>query len=577
MTRCLLAWLVLSVVSLPALSLAQQDPLEEEALPEFDVAVVTDGTSLPGAQLVALLKEELAVLTAGEFVVRFKQDPAFSAGFDPGRVGPNVQAALDDPEVDLVLVLGVLTTRAMVSNDQELPKPVFCGFVLDADVFGLPYNESGHSTRKNFTYIVTTDRSKHDLAVFKEMIGFKTLHILIDSALYEGVAFFHKDDAARDAEQGFSVAYVPVADQAAAALAQLGDDVEAVYLTPATQMGASAWQELVDGINAKGIPSFALSGIVDVEKGVLAGLLPRVAQHLSRRIALNMQQVMLGTPPEELPVFLSVDENLVLNARTAQAIGYSPEISILRKAEVLHPEAFRTAGEALSLEHAMTIAAESNVDLAIKQAEVRQAREQRKLTRSVLLPQALGHAGYTQIDENRAQRSFSTLPETQSELGVSLRQILYDDDAVTSFRASGRVLESQRYDGESVRLDVMASAGLRYLEFLQRRALWSIQIDNLKLTQSNLDLARVRNKVGISGPEDVYRWESQEAEGKSGVLDARALADQARVALNQTLGVEANAVEFAGFEGVGQGHRSPGARAGATQKDLLYPYVFYAV
>ncbi|NIP98554.1 MAG: hypothetical protein GWO24_36150, partial [Akkermansiaceae bacterium] len=47
--------------------------------------------------------------------------------------------------------------------------------------------------------------------------------------------------------------------------------------------------------------------------------------------------------------------------------------------------------------------------------------------------------------------------------------------------------------------------------------------------------------MGTSGPEDVYRWESQEAEGRSGVLAARARADQSRVRLNQTLGVEANA------------------------------------
>jgi outer membrane protein TolC len=93
-------------------------------------------------------------------------------------------------------------------------------------------------------------------------------------------------------------------------------------------------------------------------------------------------------------------------------------------------------------------------------------------------------------------------------------------------------------DQEAVKLDVMETAALRYLRYLQARALVKTERDNLRLTLSNLELARVRREVGISGPEEVYRWESAQAEARARVLAARSEEEQQRVALNQSLGVD---------------------------------------
>ena len=62
-----------------------------------------------------------------------------------------------------------------------------------------------------------------------------------------------------------------------------------------------------------------------------------------------------------------------------------------------------------------------------------------------------------------------------------------------------------------------------------------IQKENLELTRSHLELARVRRQIGISGPAEVYRWESQIATTQRSVIDANAQRNAAEINVNRFL------------------------------------------
>jgi outer membrane protein TolC len=62
-----------------------------------------------------------------------------------------------------------------------------------------------------------------------------------------------------------------------------------------------------------------------------------------------------------------------------------------------------------------------------------------------------------------------------------------------------------------------------------------IQKDNLKLTRVNLERAHIRQSIGVTGPEEVYRWESEIANAKKAVLEAQAQHARAKYYLNQLL------------------------------------------
>ncbi len=62
-----------------------------------------------------------------------------------------------------------------------------------------------------------------------------------------------------------------------------------------------------------------------------------------------------------------------------------------------------------------------------------------------------------------------------------------------------------------MRLDIAQQTATAYLNVLRAKTFERVQKDNLQLTRSNLELARVRRQIGVSGPAEVYRWESQMA------------------------------------------------------------------
>ena len=62
-----------------------------------------------------------------------------------------------------------------------------------------------------------------------------------------------------------------------------------------------------------------------------------------------------------------------------------------------------------------------------------------------------------------------------------------------------------------------------------------IRRENLNLTQTNLELSRVRRSIGVARPNEVLRWEIQTATNKRDVIDAFGQRRQAEIALNRVI------------------------------------------
>lgn len=515
------------------------DPVSLSGARQVDIAIVMDGPSELLNKISEKTEKELTLLARDEFQVRFSRRPQFTGNWTIKGVQNALRSALEDPDSEIVYAVGVLATRIAADPALKLNKPVLGGMVLDADALGLPYDKAqGRSTKENFSFVVSPAQIERDFEAFKQMIPFREVDILIDEKIYTPYEpLFSEALTQKEEKFGFNGNIVLVEQEAQEALDRVRETTEAVYFTPAFQLSEGEKQKLIDGINQKKIPSFSLFGLRDVQRGVLAGLAGDNTLRISRRIALNLQQMMLGTPARDLPVYLKAETQLALNAETAVAIDFVPGFSILNRAEVLFPDAF-VKGEYLSLESAMILAAKNNVDLAVERARTEGARQQQFQALSTLLPQAQSNIEFTHIDKERAVKSFSF--EHRTTAGFQASQILFDDAVWTNFRASIRNYKGQVFEEESVLLDVIETAAKRYLDYLSAQSLLQVEIDNLKLTQSNLDLARVREQVGTAGPEEVYRWEAQEANQKASVNDAKRAFEQARVALNQSLGVDEN-------------------------------------
>ena len=89
--------------------------------------------------------------------------------------------------------------------------------------------------------------------------------------------------------------------------------------------------------------------------------------------------------------------------------------------------------------------------------------------------------------------------------------------------------DSRVAERRELQLDTAMDAGLGYLNVLRTKQSNGSQKENLKLTRSNLELARVREAIGSAARDEVFRWESEIANGRIDVLDAQAQRQQAVV------------------------------------------------
>ena len=83
-----------------------------------------------------------------------------------------------------------------------------------------------------------------------------------------------------------------------------------------------------------------------------------------RSIAINVQELLDGTPAEQLQTTFALGENLAINMATARAIGVYPGWGMLTEAELLNEEDAEIQRK-LNIRQAVDEALEANPDLAV--------------------------------------------------------------------------------------------------------------------------------------------------------------------------------------------------------------------
>lgn len=480
-----------------------------------------------------LFLKEILKLTQGEFHVRFPKNKSVHGNWSVPRVKKAADFLLADPGVDVILALGVLASHEL-SRRPSLSKPVVAPFVIDLKLQGLPYRH-GTSGVRNLNYLTFPHSFERAVKAFKEILSFTNLALFVDQTLFEAFPQLRKKIRRAAKANSINITPIPVGTSISPALAALPDGTEAVFVTPLLRIPLQEFDALVQGFMDRKLPSFSLFGREEVERGLLASISPETnTLRLARRVALNVHRILLGENAGNLSVTLPIGERLTINMATARAVEAWPTFRVLTEADLLHEEIERVQRR-LSLYAVMREATSVNLDLAVADRRVAAGLADVRNARSALLPQITIGSQATMIDADRAKGSFGVNPERSMRATGGLSQLLYSDTAWTNFTVQEKTQRSREAQRHELRLDIIQEAGVAYLNVLRAKTSLRIQKDNLKLTRSNLELARVRESVGLAARDEVFRWESEIANGRRAVLDAQAVLRQAGVALNRIL------------------------------------------
>src|SRR5262249_14072010 len=115
--------------------------------------------------------------------------------------------------------------------------------------------------------------------------------------------------------------------------------------------------------------------------------------------------------------------------------------------------------------------------------------------RANLLPHIDAAATGLMVRKETAEASFGSQPERELSGNITLQQSIYADKAWANYAVQGHIQESREEERQKEELDLSLQAATAYLDVLRAKTLARIQRSNLKLTNSNLELARQREVV----------------------------------------------------------------------------------
>ncbi|MCC6711978.1 MAG: TolC family protein [Candidatus Dadabacteria bacterium] len=499
-----------------------------------NIGVVFDGPSEKNRKTLAEYEKEINDLTAGEFTVSFPPGKIITADWTAEGVRAALGRLLSDPSVDIVIALGIISSTEL-SGWSSFPKPVIAPWVIDTNLLGLTPGEDGGSGIRNFYYISRTASFDRDLAAFKEAVGFERLAVIympMVMQLAPGIETVLRRSAAAN---GIEIELVPASGSAAATAAAIPAGAEAVFVTPLLDYSQAEMKRLYEDIAQRKLPSFSVAGKNGVDEGALMGLAPAFnPTREARRVALVVQSILLGQDPGNFPVVFDAGSSLSINMATARAVGFNPTWDILTEAVLVNDRAAE-AGRKLTLEQAASESVEVNLDLLAAGEFVAAGAQDVRLALAQLLPQSDIFVDNTYIDKDRAEASLGTQPQRDISVGGNLRQLIYSEKAWSNLTVQKRIQESREFTRDEIELDIIAATSIGYLNVLRTKTIENIQKENLKLSKSNLGIARIRRDIGVASPAEVYRWESRISSDRIEVVNAEAQRKNTEILVNRLL------------------------------------------
>ena len=523
----------LIAISFPATSPCQDAPADpsQPTLETKTLAIVSDGPSWYFDHFVEQMKTELLELAKGSYQVTFLD------GFNAGGSSAAVDGLLKDAMAtgaSVVYAAGITATeRARALPEADRTKPVVAGALQLTDARGQPISKSGTSTIPNYTFITSPQRVAADLELAKRITGQPLVHVIIDATVIDEMEDLDQGKTVLETKFGVRMAFVTAGATAASALNNVPSDAKAAYVTILPRMPEAERKKLYAGLARRSVPSVSMHGEEDVRLGAMAGLAPDNTDAVARRSALNIYELFLGGDTASLPVYLPVQDHLIINASTASATGWSPDYDTALEAEFINEPT--GSFEKITLEKAMAIAGKQNLDILVAREEEVIAIQETEIGRSALLPQVSVSAtdGRTRITDKADPLTPGS--SNQTRFGLEVRQLLFNDEVFSGLKALRQSEAARHYDTLSARYDAAEAAALAFLDLLTARSLAEIEKENLRLTQNNLQLSRLRIEIGAAEPSEVFRWEQDRARGKATLIQRESDARDAEIELSRTL------------------------------------------
>ncbi|MEM6603509.1 MAG: TolC family protein, partial [Pseudomonadota bacterium] len=480
-----------------------------------------------------VFKREFNALFEGEHKLNYIEYAA------PGDASPQdiqnlMSSAYAHNKVEYLLVLDVAANQ-VAGLRKSYPKPTLLPLVLNAALQGYPQKDGGSGV-KNLHYITQDINLGQKIRKLQNVAKFRSAVLIVDPKMAENLDVTTQRALLKQAQdQGVTLKVIPYLDDENTILQQFPPQTEVVLYSAFPSKSKQQIKSLMQAVNVeKSLPSFSLSGSEYVKYGALATYQPDTDfERLARRTALHLQDMLYGTPAAELPVYFQTKNRLLINMATSRQIKFAPSFDVISDAELINVD-----DEKSDIGYSLTAVArkaiDENLSIAVQKLQAELAGQRVDEVRGSLLPRFDAGLSY-----DRRKRTGNTrtgiFPEDTTDANVTLSQPLFNESLWAAFTIEKFNALSQEELLRETELDIIQSAVNAYLNVLREQTSLQQERYNLNITRENYWLAETRVDVGDSDKSDLYRWESELANAKQAVLEAKSRLEQHKQELNRIL------------------------------------------
>lgn len=198
--------------------------------------------------------------------------------------------------------------------------------------------------------------------------------------------------------------------------------------------------------------------------------------------------------------------------------------------------------EKISLREAVQMALQQNLGLLASKQQLAAGEAGVRQAKAGLFPSLVSSVRQTAIDQDRAEASFGIAPEFRTTASLKLSQVIFSEEIKATYEIQKLLQSALTSDQQGIVLDTILNASSSYLALLRSKSLAHIFKDDLRLTDSNYERAKIRLELGVANKAEVYRWETAQASSRKDLVLAQAAVERAKInlniVLNQPLGKE---------------------------------------
>lgn len=486
-----------------------------------ELAFVFDGPSDKNEEVLKTFQKTITKSLLPDYKAVFPNDLVYTGDWTEQSAAMESEKALKSRAL-MVISLGYMSSLYL-TNKKNKNK-----FVITIDEYGL--RDFGSSAFFN-----PVKQSVNDFIIFKKLVPTqKKTAILMNATFYKTQKDWNSiiDKKFKEKNCDLDFVVIPVSRKnLKASLDKIPSDADSVFVTPMFNLSHEQRRELYKYLNDKKLPSFSSVGKEDVELGALLGTsTPDVDRKLAEATSFNIHGVLHGKVVKDEKIPFYDDKIIFYNKDTGEMLGYSAPLRLLNNAEVISNK----EKTYYDLSYVFNTLEESNLDMTRKKYLVDAARRATVAAYLKYLPTFRIDLGHQTYNSAYAQ-SYSNVPTRVGQFTLGIDQVIYSPDLVTNIIVKHKKLKFDKAEKVLTEQNIGLEVGLLYLDTLIMENMIKVQDEYVREMRENLAIARVREKMGVCGNEEVLRWAGQVSEAEKKLLSMRADYKNIKIHINKLL------------------------------------------